>query len=76
MKPETQDMVQKVTIISLGVLGSWTLQELSLWASLIVSAVSIIYIILQSAKLIRDWYLKESSLSRIGLGDKSNGNNE
>lgn len=69
-------MVQKVTIISLGVLGSWTLQELSLVGSLIVSVVSIVYIILQSAKLVRDWYLKESDLSHSRAGDKSNGDTE
>ncbi len=62
MNKETHDMVQKVTIISLGVFGSWTLQELSLWGSLVLSGVSILYIILQSAKLIRDWYIKEHQL--------------
>lgn len=65
MKPENSDVMQKVTIITLGVFGSWTLQELSLIASLVVSAVSIVYIVLQSAKLIRDWYLKELTLGKI-----------
>lgn len=65
MNKETHDMVQKLTIISLGVFGSWTLQELSLIGSLIVSGVSVIYILLQAAKLSRDWYLRELELKSV-----------
>lgn len=59
MTNENHDIMQKVTIISLGILGSWTLQDISLWMAVGSGLIGIIYGIVQIAKLLREWYIKE-----------------
>jgi hypothetical protein len=61
VKPQTEEVVQRVTIISLGVLGSWSLQEISLWVAIISGMVAIVFGVVQTVKLLREWYLAERS---------------
>ena len=63
MKTETQEIMQKAFIGLVGVLGSWSLQDISTIGAILVSGATLIYMILQSAKLLRDWYLKERAIS-------------
>ena len=63
MKTETQEIMQKASIGLVGVLGSWSLQDISTIGAILVSGATLIYILLQSAKLLRDWYLKERAIS-------------
>lgn len=63
MKPESQEIMQKVSIGLTGVISSWTLQDISTIAAILVSGATLIYMLLQSAKLLRDWYLKEKALA-------------
>lgn len=55
--------MQKVSIGLGGVLGSWSLQEISTIGAILVSFATLIYMLLQSAKLLRDWYLKEKAIA-------------
>lgn len=55
------DVIPRVTIIGLGVLGSWTLQEFSYLAAIFSGVVAGIYGLVQVAKLLRDWYIAEKS---------------
>jgi hypothetical protein len=63
MKTESQEIMQKVSIGLTGVLGSWSLQDVSTVGAILVSGATLIYMLLQSAKLLRDWYLKEKALA-------------
>ena len=63
MKTESQEIMQKVSIGLTGVLGSWSLQDVSTVGSILVSGATLLYMLLQSAKLLRDWYLKEKALT-------------
>lgn len=63
MKPESHEIMQKVSIGLLGTAGSWSLQDISTLGAILVSGATIIYILLQSAKLLRDWYLKEKEIA-------------
>ena len=62
MKTETQEIMQKAFIGLVGVLGSWSLQDISTVGAILASGATLIYMILQSAKLLRDWYLKERAI--------------
>lgn len=64
MKPETQDMVQKTTTGIVGTASSWALQDISTMGSIAVSVATFIYLAVQIAKLLRDWYLREKSLNQ------------
>lgn len=64
MKPETQDMVQKTTTGIVGTASSWALQDISTLGSIAVSVATFIYLAVQIAKLLRDWYLREKSLNQ------------
>lgn len=67
MKPETQDMVQKTTTGIVGTASSWALQDVSTLGSIAVSVATFIYLAVQIAKLLRDWYLREKGIrSNIG----------
>ena len=55
--------MQKISIGLGGVLGSWSLQEISTIGAILVSFATLIYMLLQSAKLLRDWYLKEKAIA-------------
>lgn len=61
MKTETQDIMQRASIISVGVIGSWTLQDVSYMAAIFSGAIAGIYGIVQIAKLLREWYILEKS---------------
>jgi hypothetical protein len=63
MKTESQEIMQKVSIGLTGVVGSWSLQDVSTIGAILVSGATLIYMLLQSAKLLRDWYLKEKALA-------------
>lgn len=63
MKTESQEVMQKVSIGLTGVLGSWSLQDVSTVGAILVSGATLIYMLLQSAKLLRDWYLKEKAIA-------------
>ena len=63
MKPESHEIMQKVSIGLLGTVGSWSLQDISTIGAILVSGVTLIYMLLQSAKLLRDWYLKERAIA-------------
>ena len=63
MKPESHEIMQKVSIGLLGTAGSWSLQDISTIGAILVSGATLIYIFLQSAKLLRDWYLKEKAIA-------------
>jgi hypothetical protein len=63
MKTETQEIMQKASIGLVGVLGSWSLQDISTVGAILVSGATLIYMLLQSAKLLRDWYLKERAIA-------------
>ncbi len=58
MKTETQEAMQKISVGLTGIVGSWTLQDLSTIGSILVSFATLIYMLLQSAKLIRDWNIR------------------
>lgn len=63
MKTESQEIMHKVSIGLTGVVGSWSLQDVSTIGAILVSGATLIYMLLQSAKLLRDWYLKEKALA-------------
>lgn len=64
MKQDTQDMIQRTSIGLLGTAGSWTLQDVSTVGSIAVSVVTVLYLVVQIIKFLREWYLKEKSYGR------------
>jgi tellurite resistance protein TehA-like permease len=61
MKTETNDIMQRVSIIGVGVLGSWTLQDVSYMAAIFSGVIAGIYGVVQIAKLLREWYILEKN---------------
>lgn len=64
MKTETTEIVQKVSLGVVGVISSWTLQDISIVAAIAVSLMTFVYMGIQTLKVLRDWYLNEKKLRR------------
>jgi hypothetical protein len=64
MRTGTAEIVQKFSLGVVGVISSWTLQDISVVAAIAVSLMTFVYMGVQTLKVLRDWYLNEKKIRR------------
>ena len=58
MKPGTKDLVESTIVAGTLTASSWSLLDISQWASLTLTSVSIFWVLLQIAKFLATWWVE------------------